>query len=73
MISAAVRIKHCNGFTDKAALLYLDDEKHGRRGVKGTIVEGDDGGAVSSEQVSHLPGTQTQNVHLWVVGGFRGV
>lgn len=45
-----------------AALFYLDDEKHGRRGVKGTIVEGDDGGAMSSEQVSHLPDTQRQNI-----------
>lgn len=38
-----------DGSTDTAALLYLEDEKHRRRGVKGTIVEGDDGGAMSSE------------------------
>lgn len=45
-----------------AALLYLEDEKHRRRRVKGTIVEGDDGGAMSSEQVSHLPNTQRHNL-----------
>lgn len=44
-----------------AALLYLDDEEHGRRGVKGTIVEGDDGGAMSSVQVAHLADTQRHN------------
>lgn len=37
---------------------HLNDEKHSRGGVKGTIVEGDDGGAMSREQVAHLSVTQ---------------
>ncbi len=41
-----------------ASVPHLDDHKHSRRGVIGTIVEGDDGGAMSSEQVAHLTNTQ---------------
>lgn len=33
---------------------YLKDEKDSWGGVKGTIVESDDGGAMTSEQVTHL-------------------
>lgn len=59
MIADAGR-RHC---TNMAALPHLDEEKHNRRGVKGTIVEGDDGGAMSREQVAHLPDTDTQFSH----------
>lgn len=37
---------------------YLDDEEHCGGRVKGTVVEGDDGGAMSCKQVSHLHHTQ---------------
>lgn len=37
---------------------HLNDEKHSRGGVKGTVVESDDGGAMSRKQVAHLSVTQ---------------
>lgn len=39
----------------------LDDEEHGGRRVEGSVVDGDDGGAMSREQVAHLPRTQKHN------------
>lgn len=39
-------------------LMYLDDEKHSGGRVKGTVVQGDDGGAMSRKQVAHLPNEQ---------------
>lgn len=42
-------------------LVYLDEEKHSSRGVKGTVVEGDDGGAMSSKQVGNLHNSQRRN------------
>ena len=48
--------------------LYLDDEEEGRGGVEGSIVEGDDGGAMSPKQVSYLTGSQgthTQARRYW--------
>lgn len=38
--------------------MYLDDEEHCSGRIKGTVVEGDDGGAMSCKQVSNLPHTQ---------------
>lgn len=51
---------------------YLEDEKHGRGGVKATVAEGDDGGAPSGEQVTHLPShthTHTPLAILIVITG----
>lgn len=55
------------GPTDVAALplLYLDDEKHSGGRVEGTVVQGDDGGAMSRKQVAHLPNKQTHGSHYY--------
>ena len=38
---------------------YLNDEEHSGGGVKGTIVDGDDGGAMGGEEVADLHQKQT--------------
>lgn len=44
--------------TDALLNLHLNDEKHSRGGVKGAVVQGDDGGAMSCKQVAHLADTE---------------
>lgn len=44
--------------TDALLNLHLNDEKHRGRGVKGAVVQGDDGGAMSCKQVAHLADTE---------------
>lgn len=33
---------------------HLDDQEERRRGVEGTVVEGDDGGAARAKEISYL-------------------
>ena len=40
---------------------YLNDEEHSGGGVKGTVVDGDDGGTMGGEEVADLHQKQTDN------------